>query len=60
MTKEPKEIIGVRKDKEGDITHVKFSGSAKVTPLEQAVAMAKRGGYPTTTLSTVKPKISSQ
>jgi len=38
-----KKIIKVRKNDEGDITHVLFKGNKKVTPLNQAVPMAERG-----------------
>ena len=47
MTKKPKIDAGrakaVRKDKDGDITHVQFENRQKITPLEQAINMTKEG-----------------
>lgn len=43
MTKKPRKIVGVRQDKDGDITHVKLEGNERVTPLDKAVRMAERG-----------------
>lgn len=43
MTKKPRAVVGVRQDKDGDITHVKLAGNQRVTPLSQAVGMADRG-----------------
>ncbi len=37
-----KRIIDARADSEGDITHVKFDGNARFTPVEQAIPMADR------------------
>lgn len=44
MTKPPRKIVAVRKDDNGDITHVKFRGSAAVTPLSSAIKLAEQGG----------------
>ena len=38
-----KRIIDARADGEGDITHVKFKGNSRFTPVEQAIPMAERG-----------------
>ena len=38
-----REIVGVRKNDEGNVTHVLFKGNARVTPLDQAVTIAERG-----------------
>lgn len=43
MVKPPRGIVGVRQDKDGDITHVKLEGNQRATPLDQAVRMAQRG-----------------
>lgn len=41
MTK--KKIVDARGDDDGDITHVKFLGNSRFTPLDTAIGMAKRG-----------------
>ena len=33
----------VRKDKDGDITHVQFENRKRMTPLDQAISMTKEG-----------------
>lgn len=33
----------VRKDKDGDITHIQFENRSKITPLAQAINMTKNG-----------------
>lgn len=38
-----KRIVDARADSEGDITHVKFEGNSRFTPVEQAIPMADRG-----------------
>lgn len=43
MVDKKREIVGVRQDKDGDITHVKFRDASRVTLLAQAVKMADRG-----------------
>ena len=40
---EKRKIVGVRKDSDGDITHVKFAGNERVTPIDRAIPIAKRG-----------------
>ena len=35
--------VAVRKDKDGDITHIQFSNREQMTPLPQAINMTKRG-----------------
>lgn len=42
MTKQ-KEIIDAVADKDGDITHVKFKGNQRFTPVERAIPIAERG-----------------
>ncbi len=44
MTKDQRKITKVRQDKDGDITHVLIDGNARMTPLDQAVRIAERGG----------------
>lgn len=42
--KPPKrEIVAARGDDDGDITHVKFKGNSRFTPVDQAIPMAERG-----------------
>ncbi|MCW5713056.1 MAG: DUF3892 domain-containing protein [Bauldia sp.] len=44
MAKTPKkQIIDARADSEGDITHVKFRGNERFTPVAKAIPMADRG-----------------
>jgi hypothetical protein len=38
-----KTIVDARADDEGDITHVRFEGNSRYTPVEQAIPMADRG-----------------
>lgn len=38
-----KRIIDARADSDGDITHVKFDGNSKFTPVDKAIPMADRG-----------------
>lgn len=38
-----KKIVDARADSEGDITHVKFKGNTRFTPVETAIPMAERG-----------------
>ena len=38
-----KRIDGVRKDQDGDITHVRFKGNQRVTPIARAIPIAERG-----------------
>ena len=40
---EKRKIVDARADSEGDITHVKFKGNRRFTPVEQAIPMADRG-----------------
>ncbi len=35
--------VAVRKDEDGDITHIKFKNRQKMTPLDQAINMTERG-----------------
>ena len=35
--------VGVRKDKDGDITHIKFKNRKRATPLKQAINLYKQG-----------------
>lgn len=35
--------IAVRKDEDGDITHVQFENRERMTPLDQAINMTKEG-----------------
>ena len=35
--------VGVRKDKDGNITHIKFKKRKRVTPLKQAISLFKQG-----------------
>lgn len=41
MTK--RRIVDARADGEGDITHVRFAGNSKFTPVATAIPMAERG-----------------
>jgi len=43
MTDNAGKPVAVRKDKDGDITHVKFKNRDRMTPVEQAVNMTKQG-----------------
>src|SRR3546814_12712741 len=43
-----REIIDARADGDGDITHVKFKGNSRFTPVGQAIPMADRGEIKTT------------
>lgn len=38
-----RKIVDARADSDGDITHVKFKGNQRFTPVEQAIPMADRG-----------------
>lgn len=38
-----KRIVDARADREGDITHVRFDGNTRFTPVERAIPMADRG-----------------
>lgn len=38
-----RKIIDARADSEGDITHVKFKGNQRYTPVDKAMPMADRG-----------------
>lgn len=38
-----KRIIDAKADSDGDITHVKFQGNQRFTPVERAIPMADRG-----------------
>ena len=40
---EKKVIVDARADSEGDITHVRFKGNQRFTPVKQAIPMADRG-----------------
>jgi len=39
----PKKVVGVRRDKDGDVTGVLLEGNKTVTPLKTAVVMAEAG-----------------
>ena len=47
MAKKPKNYAGkakaVKKDKDGDITHILFKNRRRFTPLKQAINMTKQG-----------------
>ena len=35
--------VAVRKDADGDITHIKFKNRSRITPIKQAINMFKQG-----------------
>lgn len=45
MAKKPSagKPVAVRKDADGDITHVQFKNRTRMTPLDQAINMTERG-----------------
>lgn len=43
MGKSTGKPVAVRKDKDGDITHIQFANRAKMTPLDQAISLTKQG-----------------
>ena len=38
-----RKVVDARADDDGDITHVRFQGNQRFTPVSQAMAMADRG-----------------
>ncbi len=44
MATDKRRVTKVRQDKDGDITHVLIDGNTRMTPLDQAVKIAERGG----------------
>lgn len=43
MAKGTGKPVAVRKDKDGDISHIQFANRQKMTPLDQAISLTKQG-----------------
>lgn len=39
-----RKVVDARKDREGDISHVRLEGNRNFTPVKSAIEIAKRGG----------------